>query len=673
MPISNDFTTHIDVLYNDFKKNKNSWFWWFFFPRKLSSTLESYHAAQDESSKIQASIQLCEIYFSLWSITKWFFKILECFTRSFAVLALMKIQQAQLLDLQTKEGQKIYTTVLTSDHPLLFLDSLTHLKKANLLDSENCIDTLNHLDPINAACALRLLQKHELLSTENRGRILSHPQLPEMIASLLLLEQNLLLDGPLAQSNFESILDSKCNYLSKFITLLEKKAPLSQECFLQLTLDLNDYSAPYQNLYDATQILSQLGLLNMENWQAILKSKTTELIEIIKHCDQLDYPKPIEFKAILEILTQTPDMSQDNFHSIVLALLDDPSPHFINHIYSILSQLHTINLLNAQNFRILVRHPDHEEIHNALDFLQNTAVIDGADSQNLFELIFKHAHPYPLIVCLNTLQQAEIFNEQNIARVFSNPMIYEFTNAINVLINSTLLNQKTFNFLNVYSRILLSENNWLLWTKIPDGQLTDLDLSNLSEICSSNILAPQEKITTVGNFLTQLLTKEPVFGDDLIDEAISFFYKTYIKDRDDKELSKLVEDLSERVNLSHYPQFCTLAYQETHHIDGVSLLHLLAISEQLIKQSEPIKVTLLEKLTEIESRFSEDNITENAIMVFKTLLAFLVRQQYQLQDSYQTHADNISPTSGDSLSSFSFWENRVWEMKPNSRPPSPTP
>jgi hypothetical protein len=219
MPLSKDFTTHIDVFYNDFKKNQNTWSWWFFFPRKLAKTLEYYQAAQDESSKIQASIQLCEIYFSLWSITKWFFKILECFKHSFAVLALMEIQQAQLLDLQTEEGQTIYTTVLSSENPLFFLDSLTHLKNGNLLDSKNCIDALNHAYPLEAAKAFELLQKHELLSTQNRHRILSHQRLPNIITSLLLLEQNQLLDGPLAQANFENILDSKYNHLNKFIAL----------------------------------------------------------------------------------------------------------------------------------------------------------------------------------------------------------------------------------------------------------------------------------------------------------------------------------------------------------------------------------------------------------------------------------------------------------------------
>lgn len=673
MPISNDFTTHIDVLYNDFKKNQNSWFWWFFFPRKLASTLESYHAAQDESSKIQASIQLCEIYFSLWSITKWFFKILECFKRSFAVLALMKMQQAQLLDLQTKEGQTIYTTVLTSDHPLLFLDSLTHLKKANLLDSENCIDTLNHPNPFNAASALGLLQKHELLSTENRQRILSHPQLPEMIASLLLLEQNQLLDGPMAQSNFENILDSKCNLLNKFIALHGIATPFSQEQFLQLTLDLNCYTASYQNLFDATRILSQLGQLNMENWQAVLKSKTAELIEIIKHCDRLDYPKPIEFKAIIEILSQTPGMSQDNFHTIIIALLDDPSPRFINHIYSILRQLDAINLLNAKNFRILVRHPDYEEIDNALNFLQNTAVLDSSDSQKLFELIFKHKHPYPLIVCLNTLEQAKIFNTQNIVRVFNNPRIYEFTNAINVLINSGVLNQDTFNFLDDYSHILLFNTNWLLWTKIPNRQFTERALVSLTEICSSPILSTPEKITAVADFLTNFLTKAPTLGDDLIDEAIAFFYKEYLKDMSDEQLGQLIEDLSIRINLSNFNQFTTLAYQETQNIGGLSLLHLLAISELLIKQSEPIILALLQELSEIESKLSQDNIAENTKMSFESLLTFLVKQQHQLQVSYQTHDHNMSPTSGGSLSGISFWENRVWERKPDSRPTSPAP
>ncbi len=652
MPISNDFTTHIDVLYNDFKKNQNSWFWWFFFPRKLAKTLESYHAAQDDASKIQASIQLCEIYFSLWSITKWFFKILECFSRSLAVLALIKIQQAKLLDLQTEEGQVIYSTVLTGEDPYLFHHTLMRLKESHILDSKNCIDTLNHSDPINAACALGLLQKHELLSPKNRGRILSHQWLPSIIASLLLLEQNQLLDGPLAQTNFESILDCKCNHLSKFIALHAKIAPLSQEQFLQLTLDLNHYTAPYQNLFDATHVLSQLGQLNIKNWQAILRSMAVEL---------------------MEILTQTPGMSQDNFHTIVIALLDDPSPRFINHIYSILRKLHTINLLNAQNFRILVRHLDYLEINQALDVLQNTDVLDGPDPQSLFELIFKHTHPYPLIVCLNTLAQAEIFNERNIALVFNNPMIYEFTNAINVLINSHLLNQDTFDFLNVYSHILLSEKNWFLWTKIPNGQLTDLVLSNLRKICSSSTLDSQKKITAVGDLFIHFLTKEPVLADDLIDEAIEFFYAEYIKDTDDKQLGQLVEDLKMRINLSDFHQFSTLAYQETHNIDGVSILHLLAISELFIKQSEPIKETLLDKLTEIESRFSPDNITENAIMVFKILLAFLVKQQHKLQDSYQTPDPSISTTSRESLSGISFWENRVWERKPDSRPPSPAP
>ncbi len=77
MPISQPFLETIEMLQKSHQSNKDSWFWWIFFPSQLGNALVAFNQSDSFEFQIQASIQIYAAIQNLYFFQKYLFSIIR--------------------------------------------------------------------------------------------------------------------------------------------------------------------------------------------------------------------------------------------------------------------------------------------------------------------------------------------------------------------------------------------------------------------------------------------------------------------------------------------------------------------------------------------------------------------------------------------------------------------
>lgn len=407
----------VDTIYKIYISNKDSWFWWLFFPSVLARGLEGFAKAQHESGKSNALIHLFEIYNRLWWISKWLFPIINHLNQpqEFSVYQLIKSHglDTNILNLYLKSH-------MTHNQ---FIEFLRILKNRNYLNN-NIINRLLLLKaPLENAVIMNLMMETQVFD-ETLFEKLSHANLTENQLNLIgtlckkrkfsleVFEQVCLYPLSKHQLVFINLfIDSKYFdnlLLETFCQLPETQLlewlPLIEKLERHQCLNIfNPINIQDQEIHQSLKRLDEHNILSQDNILLVCaRIDRVTLIKCFSYLLQNGCYNQITRQAVideteLENLLWLMDLGtfkvneqflkrsdKSKVYSLLKTLvagksnpgdenfLSYPQPEILN---ALLNRFDALNLVDETIFSILIKHPSLENISIIFDFLSNNTVL----------------------------------------------------------------------------------------------------------------------------------------------------------------------------------------------------------------------------------------------------------------------------------------------------------
>lgn len=412
MPAVQDFK-EIDALCEE--QRRLSRFASFFYPKALSEQLEAFSNARGDNQ----AFSVYEMAGSIGFFQRLFFPSLRKFYSSYRAKSCRFLQAAHLLTLDN------FNALLSFEvDDYRSFKAIMELKKSSLLTREdaqhNLSIVLSHTYPVYIAIALSWLHKSNLLTVDNRDKVVCDKNPLGVYLALSELHDSGLLNGVDAQTNLNEVLDytGSSNDLAYIFSVLHKRSLLTAA--------------------NRSSILGHKNIGNIAHYLSLLSSYKTDLLagdsaQVI--VDTIIRYANLPINRTDSVFTTTPHLkvpldcgflrgplAQANFNAIIMHQNPDRFSQamrlFEDHLWRFSDMFFITNrypLLQGSsgqaNFNAVVRRQDHpEDVARALIALDKCGLFKGIKGDANRNVVASYTEPKRIaeaIRAISRIRQAD--------------------------------------------------------------------------------------------------------------------------------------------------------------------------------------------------------------------------------------------------------------------------